>query len=238
MVQQSARFHRHRKSHRTARLVGLGCVARARTASRLQRQCRALQLALALALGQWRARQQRHPRTRVARWGLDVTFPTRVTAGGGKYRHQDDQETPDTMMVTFDFPEQKTITWEGLSWSPLGPHDSRFGISFHGTEGSIVVRSAGYVEFDNQDKPVHEGQGAGGDTTHLTDFLDAIRTQRLSKANIVEAHRSTLLCHLGNIAFRTDSVLHTNPANGQIVSNPAAQAFWSREYEAGWEPTF
>ncbi len=174
----------------------------------------------------------------VARWGLDVTFPTRVTAGGGKYRHQDDQETPDTMMVTFDFPEQKTITWEGLSWSPLGPHDSRFGISFHGTEGSIVVRSAGYVQFDNQDKPVHEGQGAGGDTTHLTDFLDAIRTQRLSKANIVEAHRSTLLCHLGNIAFRTDSVLHTNPANGQIVSNPAAQAFWSREYEAGWEPTF
>src|SRR6056297_240773 len=187
MVQQSARFHRHRKSHRTARLVGLGCVARARTASRLQRQCRALQLALALALGQWRARQQRHPRTRVARWGLDVTFPTRVTAGGGKYRHQDDQETPDTMMVTFDFPEQKTITWEGLSWSPLGPHDSRFGISFHGTEGSIVIRGADYAQFDMQGKEVLAQSSRGGDRDHFADFLDAVRSGRLPNADIEKA---------------------------------------------------
>ena len=60
----------------------------------------------------------------VARWGLQVGYPIRVTAGGGMYRHEHDQETPDTMMVTMDFPEKKTITWEGLSWSPLGPHDS------------------------------------------------------------------------------------------------------------------
>ena len=90
----------------------------------------------------------------VARWGLQVTYPSRVTAGGGKYRHDDDQETPDTMMSTIDFPEKKTITWEGLSWSPLGPHDSGFGLSFHGTEGSLVIRGAGYTVYDMKGQEV------------------------------------------------------------------------------------
>ncbi|TWU03367.1 Gfo/Idh/MocA family protein [Neorhodopirellula pilleata] len=172
----------------------------------------------------------------VARWGLEVTYPVRVTAGGGKYRHDDDQETPDTMMLTLDFPEGKTITWEGLSWSPLGPHDSRFGISFHGTDGSIVIRGGDYVQFDNQDKQIATGNGASGDAEHFNDFLDAVRTGRLPNADIETAHQSTLLCHLGNIAYRTQSVLNTNPADGHVIQNAAAEAMWNREYAPGWEP--
>jgi predicted dehydrogenase len=172
----------------------------------------------------------------VARWGLDVTFPNRVTAGGGKYRHEDDQETPDTMMVTYDFPEKKTITWEGLSWSPLGPHDSGFGMSFHGTEGSMIIRGAGYTIYDTKLKETGSGTGPGGDKDHFADFLDAVRTGRLPNADIEKAHRSTLLCHLGNIAYRTGSVLTTDPNNGHILGNEAAQNLWGREYAPGWEP--
>ncbi len=159
----------------------------------------------------------------VARWGMDVTYPNRVTAGGGKYRHDDDQETPDTMMVTFDFPEHKTITWEGLSWSPLGPHDSGFGVSFHGTDGSIVIRGSGYTRYDIRNKEVETNTGAGGDRDHFADFLDAVRTSRRPNADIEKAHQSTLLCHLGNIAYRTSSVLSTDPVNGHILDNPAAR---------------
>ena len=172
----------------------------------------------------------------VARWGLGVTFPTRVTAGGGKYRHQDDQQTPDTMMVTFDFPEQKTMTWEGLSWSPLGPHGTRFGISFHGTEGSLVVHDPGYTIYDMQDNEVETHTDRGGDADHLEDFLDAIRNGRPSNANIDEAHRSTLLCHLGNIAYRTSSTLETRSEDGHIINNEAATALWGREYAEGFHP--
>lgn len=172
----------------------------------------------------------------VARWGMDVTFPTRVTAGGGKYRHDDDQETPDTMMVTYDFPGDKTITWEGLSWSPLGPHDKGFGVSFHGTEGSIVIRDSGYTMYDIRNKEIGSNTGAGGDRDHFADFLDAIRNDRRPNADIEKAHQSTLLCHLGNIAYRTSSTLHTDAKNGHIINNDAAQAHWSREYAKGWEP--
>ena len=172
----------------------------------------------------------------VARWGLEVTYPSRVTAGGGKYRHEDDQETPDTLMVTMDFPEHKSITWEGLSWSPLGPHDSGFGISFHGTEGSLVQQGTGYFIYDMKGREVAKGNGAGGDKDHFADFLDGVRTGRLTNADIEIAHQSTLLCHLGNIAYRTGSVLNTDPTNGHIQDNAAAEAFWGREYAPGWQP--
>ena len=39
--------------------------------------------------------------------GWASIIPMRVTAGGGKYRHDDDQETPDTHLVTYDFPGDK-----------------------------------------------------------------------------------------------------------------------------------
>ncbi len=172
----------------------------------------------------------------VARWGLEVTYPIRVTAGGGKYRHEDDQETPDTMMVTIDFPENKTITWEGLSWSPLGPHDNGFGLSFHGTDGSMVIRGAGYTQYDMKGNEVGSATGDGGDRDHFADFLDAVRTGRLPNADIEKAHQSTLLCHLGNIAYRTGSVLNLDPSNGHIQGNSQAQGLWAREYEPGWEP--
>lgn len=172
----------------------------------------------------------------VARWGLDVTYPNRVTAGGGKHRHDDDQETPDTMMVTFDFPEGKTITWEGLSWSPLGPRESGFGMSFHGTEGSLVIRTASYTIYDMRNKEVDSGGGSAGDKDHFADFLDAVRTGRLPNADIEKAHQSTLLCHLGNIAYRANSVLNTDPSNGHIIDNPTAASMWQREYAPGWEP--
>ncbi|MCG8653515.1 MAG: Gfo/Idh/MocA family oxidoreductase [Pirellulales bacterium] len=172
----------------------------------------------------------------VARWGMQVTYPAKVTVGGGRHRFVDDQETPDTMMVTYDFPGRKTITWEGLSWSPLGPHDAGFGISFHGTKGSIIVKGAGYTMYDIRNKELATQNGAGGDKDHFADFLDAVRTGRRPNADIEEAHQSTLLCHLGNIAYRTSGVLETDPANGHILDNEAAQALWSRQYAEGWQP--
>ncbi len=47
----------------------------------------------------------------LARWGLRVELPGRVTCGGNRYFYQDDWETPDTMSATFDFDDQG-IAWE------------------------------------------------------------------------------------------------------------------------------
>jgi len=171
----------------------------------------------------------------VCRWGLGVDYPIRVTSGGGKYRHDDDQETPDTHVATFDFGD-KSITWEGRSWHPRGFEGSTFGIAFYGEGGALVIDGNGYSILDFKGNEVSRNNGSGGDRPHLQNFLDCIRSGKLPNADIAEGHKSTMLCHLGNIAWRTGRTLNIDSKTGHIVGDAATEALWRREYRPGWEP--
>ncbi len=173
----------------------------------------------------------------LCRWGMQVDYPTRVTSSGGRYAFDDDQETPDTHTVCFDFPDNRTITWQGLS---CNRHGNGF-VTFYGTEGALALESNGsYRIYDRGDKIRHEHSHADvGEANHISNFLNAIRGgQHLAlNAEIAEGHKSTLLCHLGNIAHRTGRSLACDSSNGHIRDDNEAMQFWKREYAAGWEPT-
>jgi predicted dehydrogenase len=171
----------------------------------------------------------------VCRWGLGVDYPVRVTAGGGKYRYDDDQETPDTHVVTWDFGD-RSITWEGRSWSKRGFEGSMFGIAFYGEKGSIAIDGSSYKVYDANDKEVGKFTGSGSDAPHQQNFLDCIREGKRPNADIEEGSKSTLLCHLGNIAYRTSHTLKIDPKTGHILDDKQAEALWRREYRSGWEP--
>ena len=51
----------------------------------------------------------------LARWGLGVEYPTRVNSSGGRYRYQDDWQTPDTQVINLEFSNNTMISWEGRS---------------------------------------------------------------------------------------------------------------------------
>ena len=72
----------------------------------------------------------------------------------------------------------------------------------------------------------------------MANFLAAIRQEDPASlhAEIAEGHKSTLLCHLGNIAHRTGRSLRCDPANGHVLDDTAAMSYWRREYAPGWEP--
>ena len=71
----------------------------------------------------------------VARWGLDVDYPKRVTSAGGKFRFDDDQETPDTNQVTCEFSD-KVLTFESRSWAARTPLDKALERRFHRRHGT------------------------------------------------------------------------------------------------------
>jgi predicted dehydrogenase len=171
----------------------------------------------------------------VCRWGLGVDYPVRVTSGGGKYRWDDDQETPDTHTATFDFGE-KSITWEGRSWHPYGFEGSQFGISFYGDNGTLVIDGGAYRILDMKGKEVAKESGSGGDSFHFQNFIQSVRSGSRPNADVEDGHKSTLLCHLGNIAFRTNRTLKCDPKNGRILGDKEAMGLWGREYRKGWEP--
>ncbi len=172
----------------------------------------------------------------VARWGLGVDYPVHVTSSGGRYRFEDDQETPDTHVVSFDFDGRKTITWQGRSCNAARPGASRADVVFYGENGALEIDGGGYTIKDLKGKPSKKVTGQGGDATHLANFVAAARGEAKPNSEIEEGHRSTLLCHLGNIAHRTGRALRCNPKDGRILDDPEAMRFWSREYAPGWEP--
>jgi hypothetical protein len=92
--------------------------------------------------------------------------------------------------------------------------------------------------FDRGDKLIETGkQSSGGQAEHLQNFIDAIRAGDSGLLNqpILEGHKSTLLCHLGNIAQRTGRTVMTDPSNGHILDDAQQQALWQRDYDPAWE---
>jgi predicted dehydrogenase len=172
----------------------------------------------------------------VARWGLGVDYPVRVTSGGGRLRYDDDQETPDTNVATFVFENNTMITWEGRSWGGRTPADPGHQIVFFGDRGTLTISGGGYTLYDRADAIVAKGSSNGGDATHLQNFLDGIRGQAKLNADIEEGFKSTLLCHLGNIAYRTGHAIRFDLKERKIVGDKEAEALWGREYRPGWEP--
>ena len=187
----------------------------------------------------------------VARWGLGVEFPIRVSSLGGRYAYKDDWETPDTQSISIEFPENKLITWEGRSFSSFNVNGADRGVVFYGDNGSIINPGGNsYTVYDKSNKVIKNSKDAtdSTDTTntvsagenldkmHVANFLDSIRTGKMPNADCEIGHRSTLLVQLGNISWRTRQTLEIDPKNGHILNNKAAQKLWSREYAKGWEP--
>jgi predicted dehydrogenase len=170
----------------------------------------------------------------LCRWALGVNYPVRVTSSGGRYRFEDDQETPDSHVVSFEFEGRKQITWEGLSCSRQVSRP--YHALFHGTNGTMTLSDTAYAIYDPAGKEVRREKVQGGDSPHFANFLSAIRTGGRLNSEIEEGHKSTLLCHLGNIAHRTGRALQCSARDGTILNDKAAQAMWTREYHKGFEP--
>jgi predicted dehydrogenase len=176
----------------------------------------------------------------LARWGLGVGLPRRITCGGNRYFYQDDWETPDTMVAMFDFGD-KGIAWEGQSCAPRGFEGASFGVTFFGQKGSLVVAAneCKIYDLNNKELRVIDGKQKdlfSFDAIHFSNFADAIREGKPLAAEIAEGQKSSLMCHLGNIAWRTGLTIDCDPATGKIVKNKTASKQWSREYRRGWEP--
>lgn len=187
----------------------------------------------------------------IARWGLNVDYPTKISSNGGRYHYKDDWETPDTQIINMEFGQDKFISWEGRSCNSVPVEGSTVGVIFYGENGSLQIDgSNAYKVFDLKGKLLKEVKDDTKveatsltnpsqvlDAYHLQNFFDAIKKGSSLNSDIISGHQSTLLVQLGNIALRTGTSLNINPKNGRIIDNPEAMKYWSRAYEPGWEPT-
>lgn len=178
------------------------------------------------------------------RWGLGVdTHPSKVSALGGKFFFDDDQEFPDTQQVTFEYPgdgkpgNRKLLIYEQRLWSTNYPYNVDSGAEFYGAAGQMFLSRRGKIQvFGDRNKPADvkiqlEGQN---DVAHVQNFCDAIRKGAKLNADALTGHLSTSLCHLGNIATRLGRSLNFDPQTEKIVGDDEANALVRREYREHW----
>ena len=183
----------------------------------------------------------------VARWALQVDYPSYVEVEGLKTAFVDDGwEMYDTMEATFKFDDNKTIKWDGKSRNGYRTYSSGRGTIIYGSEGSVYVDRNKYILYNRGGEMVREktsekkegglalGGGGGMSTLHIENFFNTIRGKEKLQAPIDDAAISMAIVHYGNVAYRIDKGFNIDPKTGKMLDNDAMK-LWGRAYAKGWE---
>jgi predicted dehydrogenase len=179
----------------------------------------------------------------IARWGLGVTHPTKVSAIGGKFMFDDDQETPNTLTASYEFDVKgvkKMMTFEVRHW--ISPHEAgingekpgnTIGNQFYGSKGYLVIDNYNkYYSFMGKEQT--PGPAAAARDEHWANFISAVRSRKREDLNaeIEEGALSCNLMHLANISYRVGRTLHWDAKTMTCVGDPEANKMLTRAYRA------
>lgn len=174
----------------------------------------------------------------LARCGLGVnTHPHTITAMGGKYFFDDDQQFPDTQYVAYEYQiegRKKQLIYEQRIWSPYVQEGYENGDAFYGTGGMMILgKHEGWKLYGPRNELRDQRTGKLDGAIHHRNFLDAIKTGSRLNADIEEGHLSAALAHLGNIATTVGRVIHFDPQAERIDNDDEANRLIRRQYRNG-----
>jgi hypothetical protein len=153
-----------------------------------------------------------------------VSYPNSASGWGRKVYFQDDQQTPDSMNVTFDYGD-KALVWEMRIWNPYGDNGIDNGVAVYGSEGVVHIGrwngKWGFKVFDKDGKMVLHNEEKEGEP-HQKDFVEAVRSRKLPSADIGIGHISAIHCHLANIVARTGRNVRFDAGTETIIGDPEA----------------
>lgn len=181
----------------------------------------------------------------ICRWGLGVKLPSKVSAMGGHFMFDDDQETPNTLVVTYEFNERgkkQLMVFEVRHWitnneAGIGGDGKKSGNTvgniFYGSKGYMAIDGyTKYYTFLGREQTPGPAKQAGG--SNWQNFIDAVRAgkREMLNAEIEEGALSCTLMHYGNIAYRLGRTLEIDPATGNVKNDPEANRMFTRDYRA------
>ena len=172
----------------------------------------------------------------MARWALGVSYPKTVSGMGKKIFFDDDQQTPDTMNVTFDY-GGKLLIWEMRIWTPYMMDGATNAVAVYGSDGMVHIgrwnRGWGFKVFDSKGNLVHHDEENDPDS-HARNFIDCVKSRKLPNADIGIGHLSALHAHLANIVARVNRTVHFNAETESIVGDDEANLYVRRRYRRHW----
>jgi predicted dehydrogenase len=182
----------------------------------------------------------------ICRWGLNMKHPTKISAQGGHYMFDDDQQTPNTLVATFEFNEggkQRLLVFEVRHW--ISNHEAGIGEGgrrkdpntigniFYGSKGYMAIDGYGtYKTFLGREQQPGPARSEGGN--NWANFIQVVRSRKREEQNapIEEGALSTELVHLANISYRLGRTLNMDQQTFTIKNDPEANKMFTRAYRA------
>ena len=174
-----------------------------------------------------------------ALYGMKAGTPKSVMALGGKFAYKDDaSETPDTLQTVYEY-DGFSILWEHATGISNGNYGRDHGISFIGNNGTLVLDRKGWEVIPEDDRmeriPLQKNEGSGLDL-HTVNFIEAVKSRDASKlhAPIKVGYDAALVCHMGNVAFKTGNRIYWDAETGNFKET-AANVHLKANYHNGWK---
>lgn len=111
------------------------------------------------------------------------------------------------------------------------------GARFVGEKGTVTVDRA-YFRSDPPElaeEAMTMAKPEGWDPNHIRNWLTCIKTRERPIADVAIGHRSTTVCHLGNIARWAGRRLAWDPVKEEFTNDQAANHLLDRERRKGYE---
>ncbi len=168
----------------------------------------------------------------VAAWSAHKGLPVRISSTGGRYKWQDDGETPNTQAMHFTYADGTMLTFEvrNLGSFPEGGDDDCANSAF-GTDGYWVM-GKGFFDYKRNPIPIPEGVEMPESKGPYGNFIESIKNRDWDgiHGNPDEAFVSCAHIHLGNIAYRLQRTLEFDPATSQFKNDDEANRMLKVQY--------
>ena len=172
------------------------------------------------------------------RWALGKeTHPVKVTATGGKFCRDDDQEAPNALVAALQYDDGVIIQDEirSLHSNPEGLPDAG-NVFIYSDQGYMNINTNGFKTYFGQknepgpamsDKELSLDQLDNG----FSNLIKCVRSRKQEDLDndILKGHMSAALGHLALIAYRTGRRLTFDPATETFVNDKEADSYLRRE---------
>ncbi|HEX3819612.1 MAG TPA: Gfo/Idh/MocA family oxidoreductase [Candidatus Sulfotelmatobacter sp.] len=131
---------------------------------------------------------------------LDLPLPSAAYMSGGIYSEKDGREVPDTIAVTFDFPDL-VVTWQ----STFSNRHYELGDRILGSDGTLEHHFEDPIQYwpEKVNRPNGEAvKGKSPNRNHMQNWIDCIRTRATPNAPVDIGYRSAIAVHMANLSYR------------------------------------
>ena len=161
----------------------------------------------------------------VARWALDpkLTSPTRVMALGGRFKWNDQGETPNTMFAVAEYPNGQQAFFNVRNVNYPG-YLNQVENEYYFEDGGKIVRNQYFAKGSAAGEKLSIAPGKVTPGGNWGSFIAACRAGKPEMANgdVEAAHYGSVLGHLMNNSYRLGTKVPFNAKAGRFGDNADA----------------